>query len=93
MEQAKINQSELMRQHIASCKASGKTVEMYCKEHQLKPSYYYYWRKKLQLPEPGKFISVLPVLSNAAVSISFINGNRISFETLPPVDYLKQLLG
>jgi hypothetical protein len=93
MKEATINQSELMAQHIASCKASGKTVELYCKEQQLKPSYYYYWRKKLQLQQAGKFISIAPLLSNAQVSIVFTNGNRICFETMPPADYVKQLMG
>jgi transposase-like protein len=69
MEQATINQSVLMEQHIAACKASGKSVESYCKEQQLKPSLYYYWRKKLQPQQPGKFISIAPLLSNAPVSI------------------------
>jgi transposase-like protein len=92
-QQEKTNRSELMRTHIAACKASGKTVEDYCKEHELKPSNYYYWRKKLQpSQEPGKFISITPLLANAPVRISFTNGIHISFETMPPVDYIKQLV-
>ncbi len=81
-----------MRTHIAACKASGKTVEDYCMEHELKASNYYYWRKKLQPQEPGKFISVTPLLSNAPVRITFTNDIHISFETMPPVDYVKQLV-
>jgi hypothetical protein len=92
MEQDKLNRSDLMLTHIAACKASGKTVEDYCMEHELKPSNYYYWRKKLQSPVPGKFISIAPLLSNAPVRISFTNGIHVSFETMPPVDYVKQLV-
>jgi hypothetical protein len=92
MEPLKLNASELMQQHITACKASGKTVELYCKENQLKPSYYYYWRKKLQPQQPGKFISIAPLYSNAPVSIIFAVGHRINFESLPPVEYLKQLM-
>ena len=93
MEQDKTNRSALMLTHIAACKSSGKTVEEYCMQHELKPSNYYYWRKKLQPPqEPGKFIPITPLLSNAPVHIGFANGIHISFETLPPVDYVKQLL-
>jgi hypothetical protein len=93
MEQATINQMELMRQHIASCKASGKSVESYCKDEQLKPHNYYYWRKKIEPPQPeGKFISIAAPLSHSPVSIIFTNGNRICFETMPPADYIKQLM-
>ena len=81
-----------MLTHIAACKASGKTVEDYCMEHELKASNYYYWRKKLQPPEPGKFIPITPLLSNAPVRITFANGIYVSFETMPPVDYVKQLV-
>jgi transposase-like protein len=82
-----------MQQHIAACKASGKSVESYCNEHQVKPHIYYYWRKKLQPQQRvGKFISIAPQLYNSAVSIVFTNGNRICFETMPPADYVKQLM-
>jgi hypothetical protein len=81
-----------MQAHIDACKASGKTVVEYCSQHQLKVHQYYYWRKKLQPPEPGKFIPITALLSNAPVRISFTNGIHINFETLPPVDYVKQLL-
>jgi len=84
---------ELMHQHIAACKQSGKSVESYCNEHQLKPHIYYYWRKKLEpQKQVGKFISIAPPISNAPVSIVFKNGNRICFETMPLADYLKQLM-
>ena len=82
-----------MQTHIAACKASGKTVEDYCMEHELKASNYYYWRKKLQPPpQPGKFIPITPLLSTAPVRITFTNGIYVSFEIMPPVDYVKQLV-
>ncbi len=93
MEQTTTNQSTLMQQHITACEASEKSVEAYCNEHQLKPHIFYYWRKKLAPQNlAGKFISIATPLSPAPVSIIFTNGNRISFETMPPVDYVKQLL-
>lgn len=83
-----------MQQHIAACTASGKSIEAYCNEQQLKPHIYYYWRKKLAPPPPaGKFISITPLVSAAPVSIVFTNGTRICFEMMPPTDYVKQLLG
>jgi len=47
----------------------------------------------LQPAAPGKFISIAVPLSTALVSIDFINGTRIRFETLLPVAYIKQLMG
>jgi hypothetical protein len=94
MEQATINQSVLMEQHIAACKASGKSVESYCNEHQLKPHIYYYWRKKLApQKQAGKFINITAPLFNSPVSIIFTSGHRICFDSLPPADYVKQLMG
>ncbi len=88
------NQRAIMGQHIAACKGSGQTVAAYCNDHHLKAHQYYYWQKKLQLLQPmGKFININPQLSNAIVNITFINGNRISFEAMPPFDYIKQLIG
>ena len=92
MEQDKTIRSELMRTHIAACKLSKMKVEAYCIEHQLKPSNYYYWQKKLEPKQPGIFISIMPVLTIAPVSIIFTNGKRISFEVMPPVEYIQQLM-
>jgi hypothetical protein len=93
MEYKDISQMQLMQSHIAACKASGKNVQAYCLEHKIKPSNYYYWKKKLhQKDSPGKFIPITPLTSRAPVSITFSNGNRIFFEALPALDYLKQLV-
>lgn len=93
MEHKNIMQAQLMQSHIEACKESSLTVRAYCLEHQIKSSNYYYWQNKLQLPAPGgKFIPVTPLLSTVPVSITFTNGKRISFETMPPVEYVKQLM-
>jgi hypothetical protein len=93
MDYKDIGQMQLMQSHIAACKASGKNVQVYCLEHKIKPSNYYYWKKKLQQKDsPGKFIAITPLTSNAPVSIIFTNGNRIYFEAMPAPDYLKQLV-
>jgi hypothetical protein len=93
MAQEKIIIADTMRLHLSACKSSGLTVEQYCRQNQLKPSYYYYWRKKLQPSEPGRFVSIAASTGSPVVSIIFTTGLRLCFETLPPVDYLKQLLG
>lgn len=83
----------LMQQHIDACKGSGQTVTAYCSSHSIKTHQYYYWQNKLQPAAPGKFISIARPLLTAPVSIDFIDGTRIRFETLPSAEYIKQLMG
>ena len=74
---------------------SGLYVEQYCKEHHLKPSTYYYWRKKLSehsKTNTGSFIQLQPVSQSSAVEIIFTNGVKIHFNNLVPAAYLKQLV-
>lgn len=95
MQDEKISMAEQMRQHIAACQSSGVHVEQYCKEHHLKTSTYYYWRKKLAddlKTNTGSFIQLQPVSQNSCVEIVFANGVKIHFENLVPADYLKQLV-
>lgn len=94
MDNKNIPHAQTMQFHIAACKASGITVHAYCLQHHIKYSNYYYWQKKLQPQSKrvGKFISIAPPPPIAGVRITFTNGNRISFEGIPPVDYLKQLM-
>ena len=85
-----------MRHHIEACKKSGLPVHQYCKEQNLKPSAYYYWRKKLESDsqiDTGSFIELQPVTTTNCVEIVFTNGVKIHFENLVPVHYLKQLIG
>jgi len=92
MESKETSQSQIMPTHITACKLSGLTVGAYCSDHQIKVHQYYYWQKKLQPPQQqSNFIKITPVLPSMPVSIFFANGNQISFATLPPVDYVKQL--
>lgn len=92
MNQVKSNRSDFMGKHIAACKASKLQVSSYCRANALKTSNYYYWQKKLSVQKPSKFISITPVLTNAPVSILFTNGKRIIFDTMPPLDYIEQLM-
>jgi hypothetical protein len=92
MEFKDTNQSQIMQKHIAACKTSGLKITDYCSQHEIKVHQYYYWQKKLQLAEQdGNFIKMAPVLLSAGMSIVLANGTQISFTTLPPVDYVKQL--
>ena len=96
MQDEKLNKSAQMRQHIEASKESGLAVEQYCKEQNLKPSVYYYWRKKLESDSQihtGSFIELQPITTTSCVEIVFTNGVKIHFESLVPVHYLKQLIG
>lgn len=66
-----------MRQHIEACKESGLHVEQYCKEQNLRPSAYYYWRKKLDSDSQihtGSFIELQPITTTICVEIVITNG-------------------
>ena len=90
-----LSRRQAMEQHIAQCSASGMQVRQYCQEQHIQSSTYYYWLKKLQAPtnkNTGSFVRVEPMQQNSRIEISLVNGVKICFENLVPVDYLKQLL-
>jgi hypothetical protein len=87
--------AQQMRQHIEACKASGMYVEEYCKLNQVRPSSYYYWRKKIlgaAKPNTGAFIRLQPSAPVGSVEVVFASGVKIYFDNLVPVEYLKQLV-
>ena len=93
MESKDTSQQQIMQAHVAALKLSGQTVAEYCVQHKIKAHQYYYWQKRVQLEQaPGKFLSITPLVTNAPILLTLVNGNRISFETLPPLAYLQQLL-
>jgi hypothetical protein len=97
MQEDKIVMAEHMRLHIEACQGSGMYVQEYCKLHNLKPSSYYYWRKKLigttkANTNTGSFIQLQPLPSGGCIEVVFANGVKIHFENLVPADYLKQLV-
>ncbi len=91
METKETSLSQIMETHIAACKLSGQTVSDYCSTHRLKVHQYYYWQKKLQ-PQTSNFIKMSPVFSSVPMSILFTGGTQVNFATLPPADYIKNLL-
>ena len=95
MQDGKIIKVAQMRQHIEACQVSGLYVKQYCKEQNLNSATYYYWRKKLaqeSKTNTGSFIQLQPVQRNSYVEIVFTNGVKIYFESLAPLDYIKQLI-
>jgi len=85
---------EVMRQHIESCKASGKSVVSYCQEIGIAPSKFYYWQKRLRdtAVQPGfTQIAAQPTAGNAAATVHFPNGVHISFAGNINATILKEL--
>lgn len=88
------NQRQMMQTHIEACKASGLKVEQYCQTHNLKSANYYYWHRRLQENTESNFtkVSITPI-HKCNSSILFTNGHQLFFDTLPPAEYVKQLIG
>lgn len=83
----------MMRQHIESCKSGSLTVAAYCKEHDLAPSNYYYWQKRLMRPAvKGGFVELCPSAVRDTVSIRFPNGVQITFSGSVATTVLKELV-
>jgi hypothetical protein len=89
-----LQQREIMQAHIEACKTSGKKVEQYCLEHNLKSANYYYWHRILFTNKDSehKFIQIKPSYNIGFVNITTPNGFVIQFEQLPNADYLKILV-
>jgi len=88
-----LDRTEVMRQHIESCRASDMTVLAYCKANNLAPSKYYYWQKRLQ-PKTAvpSFKQISPMsLDTMSTVIDFPNGIRISFSGFVNTSILKEL--
>ena len=89
------SQAEQMRVHIESCKASGLTVTEYCEKHQLAPSKFYYWQKRLNpaAAESGfTQFSALAIDDASVVTIHFPNGVRMVFSGSVIPSSLKELV-
>jgi hypothetical protein len=89
-----LEQREIMQAHIDACKASGKKVEQYCLEHNLKSANYYYWHRILftNKDTESRFIQIQPSINIGFVNITTPNGFVIQLEQLPSVDYIKMLV-
>lgn len=93
MESKDTSQQQIMQAHIAALKLSGQTVAEYCVQHKIKAHQYYYWQKKLQpLSAGSNFIKMSALQTAGPLRVVFANGHQVNFATLPPVDYLKQLI-
>lgn len=67
---------------IKDCKASGQTVDLYCKQHGLSRDAYYYWLRKVKeaaLKQAG-FIE-LPALTPEQTPLKTVEKGSSAFET------------
>ncbi len=74
---------------------SGKKVAEFCKEHGIKPSAYYYWRKR---SERGKGENFLHVKSNSqemgeGIRIVYPNGVQVEIWGKMSTQGIKELIG
>ena len=62
---------------------SGVSIAAYCRDAQIKPSYFYTWRRRLREQQPcaGGFLELIPGRSTEAASgISIHLGAKLSIE-------------
>ncbi|MFT4092233.1 MAG: hypothetical protein QM640_01245 [Niabella sp.] len=88
-----LSRAEVMRGHIEACRASGGAVVSYCKAHNLAPSNYYYWQKKLNRAavRPG-FTQVAPMdTGSSTATICYPNGVRLELNNIS-IAALKELV-
>jgi transposase-like protein len=88
-----------MFKHVAQYLASGQSVVSYCTNHHIRPHNFYYWLNRFkseQLAEPvtREFVEIpiASTLSSFPIQLRTPQGYTLDFATLPPVDYLRQLL-
>jgi hypothetical protein len=78
-------------------KASGKSINSFCKSENISYHMFLYWKKQYSKQNISKgFIKIKPVdkliSKDSTCEITFANGNRINFNSHPEATYLKQLL-
>ncbi len=90
--------------HYAHWQTSKMSLSSFCKQEGINYQRLCYWRqikegtKKRQAKKSGSFIhlnnkiDVHPTSPNKGFNINFPSGIIISFQELPPVEYLKSLL-
>ena len=96
--------TEIMRQHIASCKASGLSVRKYCKNNDLSfHRFNYYKRRNKRVasrhtgfsrvkPQASPAISSMPSARHPTVEVTLANGTRVAFFAANSLDLFKALL-
>lgn len=92
------------REQISEQQASGKSIVVYCREHELRLWQFYEWKKRLEKSKPSEFVSVsmkpeveepsqLPaVLTSSSIELRLHRGWSLQIETGFDADHLRRLL-
>jgi transposase-like protein len=88
--------ASVAEEHIARCKASGKTQVAYCAEYGIKKATFAYWLKRQKDAagaEPGRLVRIATPAREDILEISYTNGVVVRFSTLVDPKYVKELIG
>lgn len=67
---------------IKHWQASGKAVKIYCNEHQLPPSSFYAWKRRLDTKPESQFVEVTALaLSSPEIVIGLPSGITVTVKT------------
>ena len=74
---------------------SGKNVTEFCKEHRIKPSSYYYWRKRSKKEKGTQFLHIKPNSNEIGEGIRIVYPNGVQVEILGKMSTqgIKELIG
>jgi transposase-like protein len=62
---------------IAEQEASGQTIRAFCKERNVTDHSFYFWRKRLQKPDPVRFALLQTVGNGVPLELFLANGERL----------------
>lgn len=84
-----------MSDHIVRCTTTGMSASAYCRKHQLSLATFYYWRKKIAVPNVKATFKEIKLTSalGHVISIQFSGGTVIHIEGEVSAAYLRELAG
>lgn len=88
-----------MLSHIEEYLSKEQTISSYCKEHGIKNHVFHYWygkykklQKKSSLACEG-FVEIPLPATTSTLEVRLGNGSSCHFGMLPPIGYLRTLIG
>lgn len=99
MEDLKLKMDSVMLSHIEQYQTKEQTISSYCRVHNIKEHVFHYWygkykslQKKSSLLVEG-FVEIPLTATSSTLEVRVSNGFICHFGMLPPVDYLRKLIG
>jgi hypothetical protein len=98
MEDIRLKIDSVMLFHIEDYLSNPQTISSYCRSHDIKEHVFHYWYgkyKSLQNESSSKkgFVEIPMGVPSSLLQVSSPNGCVCHFTHLPPLDYIRQLLG